>query len=99
MEEDVRKPLTIMTLHESWDDFDRNTRYPLETTLRQAFEAGYKAAQAELLSLTEQLAERDAEIEQLRDELELLLLSSDDIYPGDVAKARAALANNNGEQK
>ena len=33
-----------MTLHESWDDFERNTRYPLETTLRQAFEAGYKAA-------------------------------------------------------
>ena len=33
-----------MTLHESWDDFDKHTRYPLETTLRQAFEAGYKAA-------------------------------------------------------
>ena len=44
MEEDVRKPLTIMTLHESWDDFDKHTRYPFETTLRQAFEAGYKAA-------------------------------------------------------
>ena len=33
-----------MTLHESWDYFHRHTRYPLETTLRQAFEAGYKAA-------------------------------------------------------
>jgi len=33
-----------MTLYESWDYFDRHTRYPLETTLRHAFEAGYKAA-------------------------------------------------------
>ena len=50
------------------------------------------SAQDELVRITEQLSDQDAEIEQLRDALELLLLSSDDIYPGDVAIARAALA-------
>ena len=65
-----------------------------EATSTVIYQLEAALAGAELLSVRMLLDQSD-EIERLRDALELLLVSSDDIYPGDVAIARAALGKEN----